>query len=279
VLDIGAGHTRAFGFSASSAEFGNLLLLAATFALGAIFSERRVYALLLPVLLAAILLASMRGVILRLLFASALMWAVRTRGGRAWLPRLIFGLVVGVGLLGYAVSRATGGGEQPLTARSSGAQFATAHVTEGFAHPLDSKYSTAGIHSQMFLAGIEKGLTYPIGAGLGSVTLGAGKFGGDSSVDGSSEVDISDAFISMGVCGGLLFLFIIFLGFRLAFEYVQEAPLALSLPVLGLLTAMIGDWISFGQYSIGPFVWFCLGAIAQKRPESTPAVVANIRAA
>lgn len=267
-LNLGGGHIRAFGFSGNSVEFGNLLLLASTFVLAAIYSGRRAYALLLPVLLAAILLASMRAVILKLLFASTMMWAVRAGGGRAWIQRFVIGLVVGVGLLGYSVSRATGGGEQTLTDRSSSAQFATAHVTEGFAHPLDSKYSTAGGHWQLFLAGIERGFTYPIGVGLGAVTLGAGKFGGDSSVSGSSEIDISDAFISMGAFGGLLFLFIILLGFRLAFRYVQEVPHSISLPMMGLLTATVSAWIALGQYAVGPFVWFCLGAIAQNRPQA-----------
>ena len=80
----------------------------------------------------------------------------------------------------------------------------------------------------------------------------------------SSEVDISDAFITMGFIGGLLYLFIIYRVFRLAFLYVRQGTLIMSLAYVGVLAALIGAWLALGQYSTAPFVWFCIGSLVRK---------------
>jgi hypothetical protein len=259
-----AGHMRSFGFSTGASEFASTLLIASACAMAAIFAGRRAYILLLPILLTASVLASSRGLIVRLLFAAAMIWAVRSKGGKNWLPRFIFALVIGLGLTYYSASHA-GGGDEPRPASddtASTAQIATAHVTQGLADP---GHSTAGLHWQIFVLGIEKGFTYPIGTGIGAITLGAGKFTAGGATMGSSEIDISDAFITMGFLGGFLYLFIIYIVFRLAFFYVRHEPPIMSLAYMGILAALIGGWISLGQYSTAPFVWFCIGSLVRKQ--------------
>lgn len=258
-----AGHMRSFGFSTGASEFASTLLIASVCVMAAIFAGKRAYILLLPILLAASVLASSRGLIVKLLFAAAMIWAVRSKGGRNWLPRFIFALVVGLGLTYYSASHA--GGDEPRSAQSdtaSTAQIATAHVTQGLSDP---GHSTAGLHWQIFVGGIVKGFTYPIGTGIGAITLGAGKFAAGGATMGSSEVDISDAFITMGFFGGFLYLFIIYMVFRLAFFYIREGSLSMSLTYMGLFAALIGAWLALGQYSTAPFIWFCIGSLVRKQ--------------
>jgi hypothetical protein len=258
-----AGHMRSFGFSTGASEFANTLLIASVCVMAAIFAGRRAYILLLPILLAASLLASSRGLIVKLLFAAAMIWAVRSKGGRNWLPRFVFALVVGLGLTYYSASHAGGDESRPAkSGNSSTAQIATDHVTQGLADP---GHSTAGLHWQIFVGGIVKGFTYPIGTGIGAITLGAGKFATGGATMGSSEVDISDAFITMGFFGGFLYLFIIYRVFRLSFFYIRKGTSVMSLAYMGILAALIGSWLALGQYSTAPFIWFCIGSLVRKQ--------------
>jgi hypothetical protein len=258
-----AGHMRSFGFSTGAAEFASTLLIASVCVMAAIFAGRRAYIILLPILLAASLLASSRGLIVRLLFSAAMIWAIRSKGGRNWIPRLLFALVVGLGLTYYSASHA--GGDDSSSTKSdnaSTAQFATEHVAQGLADP---GHSTAGLHWQIFVGGIVKGFTYPIGTGIGAVTLAAAKFTPGGATTGTSEIDISDAFITMGFFGGFLYLCIIYMIFRLAFFYIRQGPPILSLAYMGLFAALVGGWIALGQYSTAPFIWFCIGSLVRKQ--------------
>ncbi len=262
-LYLGGGHIRSFGFSSNSAEYGNLLMITGVCLVGAAFAGRRAFILLLPVLLISQLLASMRGQILKLLVAVVVMWAVRGTDKRTWIRRIVLGLPVGAALLYFSVSQVSGSAAPE--SNNSAANLATNHVTQGLAHPLDARYSTAGLHSQMFWDGIVSAFRYPIGSGLGVVTLGAGKFGGrDPGVPGSSEIDISDVFITTGFIGGLIYIFTVGVAIKLALEYIQAGPRTLSFTLLGILISLLSAWIPLGQYALGPFLWFCLGFLAQQ---------------
>ena len=152
-----AGHLRSFGFSTGASEFASTLLIASVCVVAAISAGRRAYILLLPPLIAASVLASSRGLIVKLLFAFAMIWAVRGQGGRNWLPRLVFALALGFGLTMYSASKAGGDDQSATTKQSTTAEIATEHVTKGLANPLEAKSSTAGLHWQIFVGGIVKG--------------------------------------------------------------------------------------------------------------------------
>ncbi len=264
-LSLGQGHIRSFGFSVNSIEYGTLLMLGSVCCFAALFAGQRVYALLLPLLLTAQVLASMRGLLLKTLMAAVIMWAVRGKDVRSWVKRLVFGGLLGVGLLAYSVRHAASDDAGPAAAgpANSSAGLATSHVTQGLAHPLDPKYSTAGLHTLMFLNGFTYALKNPLGMGLGMVTLGAAKFG-TAEGTGTSEIDISDAFITMGFIGGPLFLMTIVIGFLESLKYVRTGPPQLGFFMVGLLVGMLGEWMPLGQYAIGPFVWFCIGFLCKR---------------
>ena len=259
-LNLGNGHIRPFGYSVNGVEYATLLMLSNVLLVAAVFAGRRAYALLFVVLLPAQLLASERGAILKLLVSGVVIWAIRGRNKATWLPRVIFGAVVGLALLIVAAKQgsSSAGG-------SSSAQTATSHVTEGLAHPLDARYSTAGLHAAYFFSGVYNGFKYPLGSGLGVVTMGAGKFGGGADVGGSSEIDVSDAFITTGFIGGFVYLFTIISGLAAVGKYVLGGPRLLSYALLGVLTSMLLAWMPLGQYAVGPMLWFCIGFIARQR--------------
>lgn len=257
------GSMRPFGFSSSAAEYGHLLLIASIIACAGILTKRRIDIIFLPLFGAAMVLAAMRGPIVTTVFGAAVMWAVRGKDARVWLPKLVFALSLGFALVFYSASSASDSAPSATpsanAAPKGSAAAAQSRVTEGLAHPFEAKHSTAGLHFQLFLAGIARGFTNPTGDGLGSTTLGSVKFGG---VGYSSEVDISDAFMSLGFLGGLLYIFVIFETFRRFPAFLRSGPQSARLPVAGLLAALLGGWLAVGQYGTAPIVFFCLGAIA-----------------
>ena len=259
VIELGGGKTRAFGFSVSPTEYCNLLLVGSTSVLAAFFGGRRAYGIFVPLLVPMLFLATSRGPIVKLLFAVAAAWALSSKGGKGFAMRLPLGLAVAFGLLGLALSQVSSSGGGDPTSRTA-ASLSTQHQVDGLAHPLDSKRSTAGAHAGMFLGGFIKGFSYPIGHGLGWVTMGEKL--GSGNAGGTTEVDISDAFVSMGVVGGFLYLYIIYLVIRQALVFGRTAPKYLGLPTLGILIALGGSWIAAGQYAIGPLVWFVIGTLS-----------------
>jgi hypothetical protein len=280
-LFLASGIIRAFGFSASGVEYMGLLLVGCTIAVSGFLAGKRPIILLFPLLLAALFLASSRTSIVKLIVAMAVVWSLRKGRGQGWILRFAIGLAITAGVLMFVLSRFGGDDD---SGPQSAAQLSITHQVGGLTHPLDAKKSTAGMHGSMFLIGLSRGLTNPLGLGLGAATLGSGKFGGDESSAGSSEVDISDVYSSLGLVGGLIYSFLAFLIVRAALEYSQSAPKESGLPVLGILVATGGGWLALGQYGMTPLVWLLIGVLSRAQAEAvfarrTPSLQLNRHAA
>jgi len=233
-------------------------------ALGAFFAKKRIYGLLAPIPFIAIVLGAMRGPVVKVLVATAVGWALSRQRGRGWLFRFILGVCILGAILMIGLNRLGGGDKNAKSASDTALQ----HEAEGLSHPLDSKRSTAGLHAQMFGSGILRGILYPIGYGLGSTTLGSGKFGGNEDAAGSSEVDISDIFTTLGIPGGILYFCIFIMILRTAFDYTRTKPKSISLPVIVIFFGMGGNWMALGQYAITPFIWILVGAMVRAKNEN-----------
>jgi hypothetical protein len=263
-----AGSVRAFGFSVSGAEYAILMMIAAAAIICASFTGKKVWASALPILGIGILLASSRGVALRLMIAVAAAWTLRTTPKLypAILIRLaVVGSVALFGIIGLASWFAPSYSERP--GNQTAVQNALAHETGGLAHPLDEHYSTAGIHERLVLSGFEEGFADPIGHGLGATTLAALKFGGDPN-EGSSEIDVSDMFVSLGLIGGLVYLSVLCLVARRALCYLQAVPRSIGLTVFVILLCTAGSWLIGGQYSISSILFFLIGGLEYQFPEA-----------
>ena len=259
-LHVG-GTIRAFGFSVAPSEYAALLALGSACTIAAAFAGRRGWLLVLPLLVGTLFLASSRGLILKLLFATSVVYVLRQ--ARAVSPlaliKLAGVLAAGLGLLFLGARHL--GNDSGDKSQSQGVQALVSHQTGGFSHPLDSRYSTAAWHGQLMLSGIVMGFTDPVGHGLGSTTLANGKFSGDEATE-ATEVDFSDMFIALGLVGGFAYCLVLYGAMRQGLRFVREVPLRASLPVIACLSVTITSWLRTGEYSTNAMACFFLGAIS-----------------
>jgi hypothetical protein len=261
---------RQFGFATSSAEHMGLMAMALVGICAAAFAGRKAWLVALPLLVIGVLLASGRTMVVKAILAIAVAWVFRKGAAVSAVKVIRLGVLTLTGLVAvsYVASHFALSGN-PSGSDQSAASNALAHEASGLAHPFDPRYSTASIHGDMVATAISDAIARPLGAGLGATTAAAGKFGGgsddDSAPTGSSEVDFTDMLLSLGVAGGLTYLFIIFSAFHAAIFYLKRVPARISLPLIAVLVVLIGSWMIGGQYGISSIVCFMLGALAKAR--------------
>ena len=263
-LHLGAS-IRAFGFSVSASEYVVLLMFGVVGVAAAYFGRRRNWVVLFPILITGVILASGRTAVVRIILTLAFIWAFRKGQelGTATIVRILLFATAGAVLVAAVASHFVP--KTDSSADRSAVDNALAHQAGGLAHPFDPKYSTAGLHGSMVWTGVLEGITYPIGHGLGATTEAAAKFGSDPS-EGSSEVDFSDMFISLGLIGGVLYLFVVVTAMRQSLTYLRQVPLTIGLPVTAMLFSSLGSWLIGGQYSTSSVILFLVGALSYEDP-------------
>jgi hypothetical protein len=243
---------RPFGTFASAREYGSYLDIGLVFAV-ALALHRRYWALLtLPFLGWAIVLSSGRSILVLGLLAVVFVLGMRTRSAGGLIVTMVLGvamLFATVSVFGSSLDRASKQSSNPLVS----------HQVGGLLNPLDPNQSTLLGHLDLLKSGIIDGLKDPIGKGTGVTNRAAGVAGGTNE---TSEVDISDAFISMGIVGGVVFLAIIWMTFRrVVSAYFTRGDPAL-LAAGGLFVVMLGQWLNGGLYAVAPLTWFFVGWVA-----------------
>lgn len=251
-LQISNEVTRQIGFFTSSAEYQRCLLVTAVITLAAWFTSRSALGLLVPVLGVAIFLSAARGPVVFFLLSAVVMWAVSARSILAWAPRLVVAAAVGgallVGTLVLLSSTTLSERVSPLVNRQ----------VEGLLDPTNPEKSTATGHAQLILQGLKSGFTSPAGLGLGATTIAASKYGG---LAASTEFDLSNVMVSLGILGGALYEVIVALVFVTALRWWTVGRSPASLVMLGVCVATIGSWLIGGEYSMVAIVWFCIGSM------------------
>jgi hypothetical protein len=101
---------------------------------------------------------------------------------------------------------------------------------------------------------------HPLGAGLGSTTLAAGKLatGGEGI---AAETDHGNLFISLGFIGGILYLVVTYLVFKQTLQLWNQTRNTTFLMIIGLLVTGFSQWLSGGLYSLCFLIWFNIGVI------------------
>ncbi len=245
---------RAFAFFPSSAEYAHYL----SFGIGVCWImalQRRspLWIIGLAFLAFAVFLIGARGPVVKTLFTLTVVWAVMGKNLSTWLPRLVLAVIIGVIATGWSLTEvASREFEDPQISALVDRQ------TEGLLNPADEEKSTAGLHNKMFVNGIIRGISNPFGLGLGATTMAAGKFGG---VGASSEVDLSDMFLSLGLLGGLTYGLVIALVLFHAFKTWHRSRQTVSLMILGVLFLTAGQWLRGAEYSVVAIVWLCIGVL------------------
>jgi hypothetical protein len=255
-IDLASGYSslnvedqiRAFGTFSSSAEYSLFLGTALAFAAALVLRGRAQWGLAIPILAVALFLSSTRSALILTALAIAVLAALRPRRPALAVAVAVVALAAAYGsasVLGSAFSTS----ENPLVQ----------HQVSGVTDPLNSSDSTLLIHIDMFLKGVDFGLSHPLGVGVG-VIGGAAKL--NSGLGGSTEIDVSNAFVSSGVVGGLLYVVLLAV---VALRGIQGwfAGRDTLLGVLGIMVSTAGQWLIGGHYLLAPLTWLLIGHLAR----------------
>jgi hypothetical protein len=97
----------------------------------------------------------------------------------------------------------------------------------------------------------------PVGQGITATTLAGEELGRGR----STEVDISNAFVSLGGLGGLAYLGLVALALSTTLRLAVRTRSAVSLACLGSLVVVLGQWLNGGFYAVSPLVWLAVGFV------------------
>jgi hypothetical protein len=153
---------------------------------------------------------------------------------------------------------ATSSSTSRIEDKQAGAEQLIEQQLRALGDPLDPTKSTLPIHFEAAWRGVWYGITeHPAGLGTGVATRGGAKFGG---LQAGTEFDAGDAFLALGIPGGLLYVAAIFFGIRGASRVRRAMPGAIWIAVYAIALTSVGAWLIGGNYSITPLIWYLLGA-------------------
>jgi hypothetical protein len=242
---------RAFGTFASAAEYATYLGVAIAIATAFLLHRRWRPALALPVLAVALVFASGRTVLVLTVLAILVMCALRSRR-----PRLALSLVGGTVVLGVVVFQLGGPAMRDATTKLNSPLLS--HLAEGLAHPLDPNRSTLVQHWVLMRDGIVDSVDQPLGFGTASTNIASSEVR-SGAPSRNTEVDVANAFVSLGVVGGVLLLLVIGLAIQRVASAYRATREPLLLAVAGLLIVSLGQWLNGGHYALAPLIWFLVG--------------------
>jgi hypothetical protein len=268
-LQMGA-NLRPFSFFVSTAEYACYLSLACALPLAAWFAgQLRLSLFVVPLLIFALFMDGCRGPLVMAIGAIIVTWAMLSKNAATGLFRAGIAVVFVVAGMAWTFSQVQDLGVTGDTGKL------ISHQIDGLSDPTNDKKSTLGVHQDLVTIGLLSAVKNPIGAGLGSTTLAAVKFGNGGGA--SSESDYGDAFLAMGLIGGALYFAVVFQVMRTAYSYWRQSREPLGLAIMGLLVTGLGRWLLGAAYAQVALTWFCIGALDRivntRAPGAEPATV------
>jgi hypothetical protein len=253
------GTIRAFASFASSAEYAIFLAAALTICMAMLLHGRAITVLAMPFIAIPMFLSSGRTVLMLAIFACLMMLGLKTRR---------FSLAVGLAVLGVGLTML---GAQRYVDPNAGTASGQGdplvhHQLGGLASPLDPNKSTLPLHWDLAVSGAREGVQNPIGHGTAVTNLAASKFGNGGSAQ-SSELDVANTFISLGLIGGILFICVLFVAFRQTIRSYMAKPDPAVLAALGMMVVGLGQWLNGGFYALSPLLWFVVGWATKDSPD------------
>jgi hypothetical protein len=249
---------RSFGTFSSAAEYaqyiGAALIVTVVFAI-----YRRHWALfVLPLLAVTLFLSSVRTTLILAVVAAIVLVIFRTVKRPAFAATgSVCVVLLGVGAMQFLSPILEGKAQQ---SQSDLVQ----HQLGGVADPLHSQQSTLSIHAEEVRVGMVRSFHHPLGQGIGITSQAATTLKSDAF---TSEVDISDAFVSLGLFGGALYVAVIAVAFSSAARVYWRDRTVAPLMVLGILIVSLMQWRNGGHYAVSAFIWFLLGWVASQRDD------------
>jgi hypothetical protein len=244
---------RPLAFFNSAQECGMFMGVASVFLMAAALTGRnRKLLFLLPLFLVVVAFQGSRGTVVVTLFTMCVMWAVNGRAAGSWITRMTRALIFGFGSLIYILTTTSS-----LDASTPVAPILS-HHSKGLTRPGES---TLPDHLKMAAWGVYVGtIKNPIGYGIGATTIAANEVADDEDV-GNMEVDISNLFISLGVGGGILYVFIVVHIFRRAVRLWTTTYSFTALAIFGTCVILAAHYLTGTCYSTAAFSWFAIGAL------------------
>jgi hypothetical protein len=251
-LNVG-GQIRAFGTFSSSAEYALFVASALAIAVAFVLRGRWQAAAVVPVLAVSLFLSSGRGALITAFLAIVVMLGLRTR-------RPLMAVAVTVCAVGLAFGALQVFGSSLSSAGASSSSALVSHQLGGLTDPLNPGSSTLLVHWQKVRDGVISGVTHPLGSGPGVTNDAAGVDQSVFSESRATEVDLSNAFVALGVVGGLLYLAIVgMVLWKGASGYFAGNDSLLA--VMGVLVVGAGQWLTGGHYALSPLTWLLVGGI------------------
>ena len=250
-LNVGEA-SRSFASFPSSAEYGLWVASALVVAVTRRgWFDTRTWPIVVGVLILALVLSGTRG---PLIFAAVALMAVCSLQAerRAWLR---FGLLL---VLTFGALKLAAPGLESLAARTG--DDLVRHQLQGLADPTDARDSTLVLHLELVVDGLRSSLQQPWGVGTGATSPAAEPARGAA---GATEVDFSNAFVSLGAVGGVLYL--VFVAGSLAKTVrLHRRHVAVALPLVAVLIVNVGQWWTGGHYALSALIWATLGWLAAR---------------
>jgi hypothetical protein len=241
---------RAFGTFSSNAEYALFIGSAAAMCV-ALTVEGRTWAIAcLPVLLVALFFSSIRSATITALLACVLILALVPRRPALAVALVLVGIVVAFGAV-RVVSSGLQTSSNDLVSRQVG----------GLSDPLNPENSTLLLHVDLVIEGMKLGFRDPIGLGTGSTNQAGSKLSGGKGKGLPTEIDISNAFVGLGLLGGLTYLALVISIFTTTIRQ-HFAGRPDMLPVVAVLVVGLGQWLTGGHYALSPITWLLIGFVA-----------------
>jgi hypothetical protein len=263
-LNIGMGQLRGFAMFSSAAEYKQIVAMATMAALALGLHGRPAAFLVLPLLLTSLVLSGARNAIALTLLGLLLVMAVRIRTGRFAVGVTVLGIVLSVVAVG-ALSNSLG------QVASDSTNAAVARQAKGFSNPLDPESSTLPGHVTLVTNGLVDAFRRPLGSGTAAANLAGARAGAPA----STEVDVTDVFLSLGVLGGLMYLFIVTTILRRVVSQYRQSRDVLLLVTFGFLIVSITAWLKGAHYAAASILWFFAGW-ATTEASSHPSAAATV---
>lgn len=244
-------------FFASGTEHGAFGIITGIILLTLGLKKSRAALLLLPIVLVATLLTGSRGPVAKFVLVGCGLWAIRGPTLKSWTVRGISILALAsLGLYAGLSYVTTSTVSNPVVQSRLDRQADEFVRGDGAA---GNQTSTA-LHFKMLIHGYQVALREPLGRGLGATSLAA-KLGNQAASGESTETDLGNSFLALGIPGGLVYhllvVLIVVTGFRLWY-YTRSRY---SMVILGILGVTVFTWLGGGAYAVAPIIWVCVGAL------------------
>jgi hypothetical protein len=248
------GEVRAFGTFSSFVEYAFFLGCALAVAVSFVLRGRTVALLAVPPLAAALFLSSHRSALLLSVTSIVVMCGLRTRRPAVALTVTVLAVGLGFGALKVFGSKLSG-------AAAGSGNALVSHQLGGLGDPLDPDQSTFLVHFRLVMDGFKSVPTHPLGQGPAVTNNAQGVNGSPFDQNQATEVDFSNEFVANGAAGGVLYLVVIVLTLAGAIRTYFRGHDAM-LPVVAVLVASFGQWLTGGHYALSPLTWLLIGSVA-----------------